>query len=60
MKCKRCGKNFDPAYDFVEDTEKLEALNYYVEIENYCPNCLYEIDNNIWNFVSLMLKNGEN
>lgn len=39
--CIKCGKEYDPAYDFCEDTEKLEAIMYYAgdKLEGMCSEC---------------------
>jgi hypothetical protein len=43
MNCKKCGKEFDPSMEFVEDYELLEALNWFVETEHLCPKCCYKL-----------------
>lgn len=45
--------------DFVEDVELLEALNYYVDIEKYCPTCLYELDQTYSEIAKMFSEEGE-
>ncbi len=45
--CSRCKETFDPAYNFVEEIELLESINRYIsedEIDNFCPDCIYKLD----------------
>ena len=46
-KCKVCNKEYDESMDFVEDVEMLEALDFFVDIESICPDCLYKIKDEI-------------
>ena len=43
MICVSCGIEFDPDNDFVEDTEMLEALNFFTDISKVCAKCLYKM-----------------
>lgn len=45
--CKKCKKQYDCKRDFIEDTELLEALNYFIDIEGYCSSCLYKFRDQI-------------
>jgi hypothetical protein len=54
--CELCGEKYNEEFDFVEEVEVLEALDRYLEIEKLCPNCLYDIDERIADFVGKILK----
>ena len=44
MKCTKCGTEFDPAYDFVDDVDLLEGLLAFCkEAEYWCSDCCYEV-----------------
>lgn len=43
MKCYKCGKEFDPSMDFVEDVDLLEALDYFIAIDGMCSTCMYAL-----------------
>ena len=64
MKCKRCGKEFYPSMEFLEDTSLLEALAYYFgnyeELEGYCNECLYAIDEKIDKIIKEFKKESAN
>ena len=47
MICKKCGKEFDSSVDFVEDVEMLEAINHFIDIKNYCPACIYDLESKL-------------
>ena len=47
MICKICNRVYDPSMEFVEDSELLEALDYFIDIEVLCPDCIYEIRDDI-------------
>jgi tRNA(Ser,Leu) C12 N-acetylase TAN1 len=50
-KCKRCKREYDPSFEFVEEVELLETLDRYIELDDYCPDCLYELDDKVGNFI---------
>ncbi len=45
--CKKCLKEYDPSEDFIEEIELLESLMRYLNVEEFCSDCLYDIDNQI-------------
>lgn len=47
MKCSVCGKEYDPSMEFVEDVELLEAMDFFIDIESTCPDCVYSIRDKI-------------
>ena len=49
--CKRCKREYDPSFEFVEEVELLETLDRYIEIDDYCPDCLYDLDDKVSNFI---------
>lgn len=55
--CKKCKKEYDPAYDFIEEIELLEALNYFIDIENHCSLCLYDLRDRISDSVNHFVNN---
>ena len=42
--CSKCKRQFDPENEFIEDYDMLVALDYYIEPDDYCPECLYALD----------------
>lgn len=40
MICKKCKKEYDPSMEFVEDVELLQAMDFFVNIEIFCPDCI--------------------
>ena len=47
MVCKVCNRMYDPSMEFVEDVELLEAINYFIDIEVVCPECIYKVRDDI-------------
>lgn len=43
MICKKCGREYDSSMEFIEDVELLEAINYFLDIEVICPDCIYKV-----------------
>ena len=43
MICKKCNKEYDSSMDFIEEIELLEAMDYFVDIESICPDCIYKL-----------------
>lgn len=41
MICGMCGKEFDPAFDFIADLEACEALSFIMDIEDVCADCAW-------------------
>lgn len=41
--CIYCNREYDPSMEFVEDVQLLEAMDYFIDIENVCPECIYDI-----------------
>ena len=50
--CERCKKSYKPAFDFVEEVEILNSIQRYINIETHCPDCIYELDEKIHNFIN--------
>lgn len=38
--CEKCEKEFDPSLDVCEDTEMLESVMYFVDVEGVCGDCV--------------------
>ena len=60
--CKKCKKLIDED-EFIEDTHLLEMLNYWVDIDNMCVNCLFKLERIIESSVANFLREewkGEN
>lgn len=45
--CQKCHKEWNPEMDFIEDTELLESLDLYIDIDIYCPSCLHNLEHAI-------------
>ena len=53
-KCKGCGRDWDSANEFCEYVELLQALERYINIEDYCPECLERIDDEIMTSIDIL------
>ncbi len=45
--CKKCKRQFDPEFEFVEDYELITAMEHFLDIEELCPDCIYQIEDAI-------------
>lgn len=44
--CKKCGYEYDSADEFVE-CELHEALSYFTNADELCPDCCYQLEGQI-------------
>lgn len=56
MQCYVCKKEFNEAKDFVEEIELLEALDYFINIEGICPECIYKLRDKLFAVVDEFLQ----
>ena len=52
-KCNKCDREYDPSYEFVEEVELLESVQRYLDVDNYCPDCLYDLDDKLSDFTDI-------
>ena len=52
IKCRICGQEFDPSFDFLEDMDALDALMFFVNIDELCIECTENLLNEIVNTVA--------
>jgi hypothetical protein len=52
MKCRSCGKEFDPNEDFVEEYEMVEALMYITDEADLCADCSYTLMDAVHEFAA--------
>ena len=57
QKCVRCGNEFDPTSNFIDDIDMLSAIEYFLgcEMEPFCPDCLENLKQKIDNTVDRWL-----
>jgi hypothetical protein len=60
MLCEICEREYDPSMEFVEDVHLLEAMDYFIDIESTCPDCIYKIRDKIEEFIVLFARKPRN
>ena len=56
--CKKCGREYNPSMDFVEDYDMIMSIDYFADlnsINELCPECVYELSD----MISEVVKNWE-
>lgn len=59
--CKKCGREYSPTEEFVEDYELQMSVEFFTEmnsLDSLCPDCIYELSDKISELVRVF-KSGE-
>ena len=49
--CAKCKRQFNPEMEFVEDYDLITAMAHFIDVDNLCPECIYQIEDSINNTI---------